>query len=96
SCGQCTPCREGTGWMEKILQRISEGNGTSKDLDLLISVANNIEGNTICALGDAAAWPVKFMIQRFRDEFEKYVKSEVKIPVQNKVHSMRFTKFPLS
>jgi len=96
SCGQCTPCREGTGWMEKILQRIADGNGTSKDLDLLISVANNIEGNTICALGDAAAWPVKFMIQRFRDEFEKYVKKEIKIPVQNKVHSMRFTKFPLS
>ncbi len=96
SCGQCTPCREGTGWMEKILSRIAEGNGTSKDLDLLISVANNIEGNTICALGDAAAWPVKFMIQRFRDEFEKYVKKEVKIPVQNKVHSMRYTKFPLS
>ncbi|MEJ5350538.1 MAG: NADH-quinone oxidoreductase subunit NuoF [Melioribacteraceae bacterium] len=96
SCGQCTPCREGTGWMEKILHRIAEGNGTSKDLDLLISVANNIEGNTICALGDAAAWPVKFMIERFRDEFEKYVKPDVKVPVPNKVHSMRFTKFPLS
>lgn len=96
SCGQCTPCREGTGWMEKILHRIAEGNGTSKDLDLLISVANNIEGNTICALGDAAAWPVKFMIERFRDEFEKYVKPDIKIPVPNKVHSMRFTKFPLS
>lgn len=96
SCGQCTPCREGTGWMEKILHRIAEGNGTSKDLDLLISVANNIEGNTICALGDAAAWPVKFMIERFRDEFEKYVKPDIKISVPNKVHSMRFTKFPLS
>ncbi|MCX7797352.1 MAG: NADH-quinone oxidoreductase subunit NuoF [Melioribacter sp.] len=95
SCGQCTPCREGTGWMEKILQRILEGNGTSKDLDLLISIANNIEGNTICALGDAAAWPVKFMIERFRDEFEKYVKAQVKIPIQNKVHSMRNTKIPL-
>lgn len=96
SCGQCTPCREGTGWMEKILKRIADGNGTSKDLDLLISVANNIEGNTICALGDAAAWPVKFMIQRFRDEFEKYVKPDVKITIPNKVHSMRYTKIPLS
>lgn len=96
SCGQCTPCREGTGWMEKILHRIAEGNGTSKDLDLLISVANNIEGNTICALGDAAAWPVKFMIQRFRDEFEKYVKPDIKITIPNKVHSLRNTKLPLN
>jgi NADH-quinone oxidoreductase subunit F len=95
SCGQCTPCREGTGWMEKTLHRIQDGNGTSKDLDLLISVANNIEGNTVCALGDAAAWPVKFMIERFRNEFEKYVKPEVFIPVPNKVHSMRQTDIPL-
>jgi NADH-quinone oxidoreductase subunit F len=96
SCGQCTPCREGTGWMEKTLHRILEGHGTSKDLDLLISVANNIEGNTICALGDAAAWPVKFMIERFRDEFETYVKKDVTIPVPNKVHSMRQTTVPLA
>ncbi len=95
SCGQCTPCREGTGWMEKTLRRIDAGNGTSADLDLLISVANNIEGNTICALGDAAAWPVKFMITRFRDEFEKYVKKDVSIPVPNKVHSMKETAVPL-
>ncbi|MCL4550945.1 MAG: NADH-quinone oxidoreductase subunit NuoF [Bacteroidetes bacterium] len=95
SCGQCTPCREGTGWMEKTLRRIDQGHGTSADLDLLISVANNIEGNTICALGDAAAWPVKFMITRFRDEFEKYVKKDVSIPVPNKVHSMRETEVPL-
>ncbi len=96
SCGQCTPCREGTGWMEKILHRIAEGNGTSKDLDLLISIANNIEGNTICALGEAAAWPVKFMIERFRDEFEKYVKPDIKITIPNKVHALRNTKIPLS
>ncbi|MCX6149100.1 MAG: NADH-quinone oxidoreductase subunit NuoF [Ignavibacteriales bacterium] len=95
SCGQCTPCREGTGWMLKILNRIIRGQGTSSDLDLLINVANNIEGNTICALGDAAAWPVKFMIQRFRNEFEKAVQKEVIIPVANKVHSMRNTAFPL-
>ena len=96
SCGQCTPCREGTGWMEKTLKRIKQGSGTSKDLDLLCDVANHIEGNTICALGDAAAWPVKFMITRFRDEFEKYVKPEISIPVPNKVHSMRVTAVPLS
>ena len=96
SCGQCTPCREGTGWMEKSLKRLAEGNGTSKDLDMLESVANNIEGNTICALGDAAAWPVKFMIQRFRKELEEYLKPEVVIPVKNKVHSMRQTVNPLS
>lgn len=96
SCGQCTPCREGTGWMEKTLKRIKNGLGTSKDLDLLCDVANHIEGNTICALGDAAAWPVKFMITRFRDEFEKYVSSDVVISVPNKVHSMRNTAVPLS
>jgi NADH-quinone oxidoreductase subunit F len=96
SCGQCTPCREGTGWMLKILERMVKGEGTSHDLDLLISVASNIEGNTICALGEAAAWPVKFMVQRFRDYFEKRVKKEVDLPVPNKVHSMRNTKFPLA
>ena len=70
SCGQCTPCREGTGWMLKVLNRMLEGNGTPSDLDLLHDVANNIEGNTVCALGDAAAWPVKFTIERFRKELE--------------------------
>lgn len=95
SCGQCTPCREGTGWLEKTLKRIKSGKGVSQDLDLLINVANNIEGNTICALGDAAAWPVKFMIERFRDEFESYVNKEVSLPVANKVHSMRTTAVPL-
>lgn len=70
SCGQCTPCREGTGWMLKVLNRMLDGSGTPKDLDLLHDVANNIEGNTVCALGDAAAWPVKFTIERFRRELE--------------------------
>ncbi len=96
SCGQCTPCREGTGWLEKTLKRIKAGLGTSQDLDLLISVANNIEGNTICALGDAAAWPVKFMVARFRDEFEKYVNKDFSLPVANKVHSMRNSAVPLA
>ncbi len=95
SCGQCTPCREGTGWMEKVLKRILAGNGTSADLDLLISIASNIEGNTVCALGEAAAWPVRHMITRFRDYFEKRVKKEIKLPVKNTVHSMRHTAFPI-
>ncbi len=96
SCGQCTPCREGTGWLEKILKRVANRKATSKDLDLLVDIAQNIEGRTICALGDAAAWPVKFMIQRFRDEFEKYVNESVELEYPNKVHSMRNTKIPLS
>jgi NADH-quinone oxidoreductase subunit F len=75
SCGQCTPCREGTGWMHKLLKRFEASEATEADIDLLLDVANNIEGNTICALGDAAAWPVQSMIKRFRDEFERRVKS---------------------
>jgi NADH-quinone oxidoreductase subunit F len=74
SCGQCTPCREGTGWMFKILKRFEDREATAADIDLLLEIANNIEGNTICALGDAAAWPVQSMIERFRDEFEQRVK----------------------
>lgn len=92
SCGQCTPCREGTGWMEKVLKRISDGNGTSKDLDLLVSVASNIEGRTVCALGDAAAWPVKGFITKFRDEFEKYVKPNVQLVPPNVAHGKKATK----
>lgn len=95
SCGQCTPCREGTGWLEKILKRLVAGKGSVSDLDLLITVANQIEGNTICALGEAAAWPVKFMVERFRDYFEKRVSAEISITVANKVHSMRHTAFPV-
>ncbi len=96
SCGQCTPCREGTGWLEKILKRILTGKGSKSDLDLLITVANQIEGNTICALGEAAAWPVKFMVERFRDYFEARVSKEISLPVANKVHSMRETVYPLA
>ena len=73
SCGQCTPCREGTGWMEKILNRFCRNEATQADLELLLDVANNIEGNTICALGDAAAWPVQSMIKRFPEEFAKHI-----------------------
>lgn len=73
SCGQCSPCREGTGWMEKVLHRIEYGKGKLTDIDLLVSVAKNIEGNTICPLGDAAAWPVASAIRHFREEFEFHV-----------------------
>lgn len=74
SCGQCTPCREGCGWMEKIINRFVVNEAMLEDIDLLLDVANNIEGNTICALGDAAAWPVQSVIKKFRDEFEKRVR----------------------
>ena len=73
SCGQCSPCREGTGWMEKILYRIEHGQGKMSDIDLLVRVAKNIEGHTICPLGDAAAWPVASAIRHFRREFEEHV-----------------------
>lgn len=74
SCGQCTPCREGTGWMVRILERLVHGHATEKDLDKLLTVANNIEGRTICALGDAAAWPVQSYLKHFRHEFEAHLK----------------------
>jgi NADH-quinone oxidoreductase subunit F len=74
SCGQCSPCREGTGWMEKVLHRIENGHGSMSDIDLLVDVAKKIEGNTICPLGDAAAWPVASAIRHFRDEFEWHIK----------------------
>jgi NADH-quinone oxidoreductase subunit F len=74
SCGQCTPCREGTGWMHKILQRFERYEATPADIEVLLDVANNIEGNTICALGDAAAWPVQSFIRQFRGEFEARVR----------------------
>ncbi len=73
SCGQCSPCREGTGWMEKILYRIEHGQGRMSDIDLLVRIAKNIEGNTICPLGDAAAWPVASAIRHFRGEFEAHI-----------------------
>jgi NADH-quinone oxidoreductase subunit F len=73
SCGQCTPCREGTGWMYRVVHRIEHGQGRMEDLDLLNSVADNIQGRTICALGDAAAMPVRAFIKHFRDEFAYHV-----------------------
>jgi len=73
SCGQCTPCREGTGWLSRMVDRIETGQGRPSDMDLLNSVADNIQGRTICALGDAAAMPVRAMIKHFRHEFEYHV-----------------------
>ncbi|MCT1523605.1 NADH-quinone oxidoreductase subunit NuoF [Sphingobacterium hotanense] len=73
SCGQCSPCREGTGWMEKLLYKIESGNGSLEDIDLLWDIQRRIEGNTICPLGDAAAWPVAAAIRHFRDEFEWHI-----------------------
>ena len=73
SCGQCSPCREGTGWMEKVLHKILDGKGTIADIDLLWDIQSKIEGKTICPLGDAAAWPVASAIRHFRAEFEEYV-----------------------
>jgi NADH-quinone oxidoreductase subunit F len=70
SCGQCTPCREGTGWLQRTLRRILNGEGRREDLTLLLEVAGRIEGHTICALGDAAAWPVQSFLKHFRPEFE--------------------------
>lgn len=73
SCGQCTPCREGTGWLYRVIKRIEEGQGRQEDLDRLVDVASNINGNTICALGDAAAAPVMSFIKHFRDEFQYHI-----------------------
>ena len=73
SCGQCTPCREGTGWLYRMVHRIEHGQGRAEDLDKLNSVADNIAGRTICALGDAAALPVKSFIKHFRDEFQHHI-----------------------
>ncbi|RMF70430.1 MAG: NADH-quinone oxidoreductase subunit F, partial [Calditrichaeota bacterium] len=76
SCGQCTPCREGTGWAEKILKRILDGHGRIEDIDNLDNIASNIMGNTICPLGDAAAMPIRSYVRKFRHEFEEYIRGK--------------------
>lgn len=91
SCGQCSPCREGTGWMEKVLWRIENGQGTMEDIDLLWDLQSKIEGNTICPLGDAASWPVAAAIRHFRDEFEYHVRFPEKVK-----HREHFTHEPLA
>jgi len=83
SCGQCSPCREGTGWMEKILKNIEYGKGKMSDIDLLWDIQRKIEGNTICPLGDAAAWPVAAAIRHFRDEFEWHIKNPDEAQTRN-------------
>ncbi|MEO7314757.1 MAG: NADH-quinone oxidoreductase subunit NuoF [Ginsengibacter sp.] len=83
SCGQCSPCREGTGWLHKILAKIESGKGEMKDIDLLWDVQRRIEGNTICPLGDAAAWPVAAAIRHFRDEFEWHVTNKEECLTRN-------------
>jgi len=75
SCGQCTPCREGSGWVERILNDIADGRGKMEDLDLLLDLCNRVEGNTICALGDALVWPIRSMLVKFRDEFVSAVEN---------------------
>lgn len=73
SCGQCTPCREGTGWMWRVMERLSEGNARPDEIDTLLDVTKQIEGHTICAFGDAAAWPVQGLIRHFRPELERRI-----------------------
>ena len=73
SCGQCTPCREGTGWMWRVLERMAKGRAEKREIDMLLDVSYQIEGHTICALGDAAAWPVQGLIRHFRDEIERRI-----------------------
>ncbi len=82
SCGQCTPCREGTGWLYRLVERIAHGQGRTEDIDLLNSVADNIQGRTICALGDAAAMPVRAMIKHFRAEFEHLIQHKTPLVVE--------------
>lgn len=83
SCGQCSPCREGTGWMKKVLHNIETGKGKLEDIDLLWDIQRKIEGNTICPLGDAAAWPVAAAIRHFREEFEWHVNEPVLSQTRN-------------
>lgn len=83
SCGQCSPCREGTGWMEKVLYNIEHGKGSMEDIDLLWDIQKKIEGNTICPLGDAAAWPVAAAIRHFRDEFEWHIQHPEEAQTRN-------------
>ncbi len=73
SCGQCTPCREGTGWMWRVMTRMVEGRAQKREIDMLLEVTTQVEGHTICALGDAAAWPIQGLIRHFRHEIEKRI-----------------------
>ena len=74
SCGQCTPCREGTDWLVRLANRFIDGHATREDIDDMFEIADNIDGKTICALGQAVAWPTKSYLQKYRHEFEALVK----------------------
>src|SRR5690625_2462190 len=73
SCGQCTPCREGTGWVERIIEKIEAGMGQKSDLQLLVDICDNVQGNTICPLGDAMAMPIRSYVQKFPEEFLRHI-----------------------
>jgi NADH-quinone oxidoreductase subunit F len=73
SCGQCTPCREGTGWMWRVMERLRDGRAEPREIDMLFEVTKQVEGHTICALGDAAAWPIQGLIRHFRPELERRI-----------------------
>jgi len=75
SCGQCTPCREGTGWMMRVMDRLVEGRAAVEEIDMLLEVTKQVEGHTICALGDAAAWPIQGLIRNFRGEIEERIRA---------------------
>ena len=90
SCGQCTPCREGTGWMYKIIDKILKGKGTLEDLKTLESIPNMIAGSTICALGDAAAMPVESFIKNYKEEFLSYIKNQEEVVDNNNTHNKEF------
>ena len=80
SCGQCTPCREGTGWMWRVMSRMVEGRAQKREIDALLAISQQIENHTICALGDAAAWPVQGLIRHFRPEIERRIDSYMANP----------------
>ena len=79
SCGRCTPCREGTGWMWRVMERLVTGEATTREIDHLLDVSKQVEGHTICALGDAAAWPIQGLIRHFRPEIERRIDARSKI-----------------
>jgi NADH-quinone oxidoreductase subunit F len=78
SCGQCTPCREGTGWMWRVMERLRTGDAALEEIDMLLQVTKQVEGHTICALGDAAAWPIQGLIRHFRPELEQRISDNVR------------------
>ncbi|WP_420409616.1 NADH-quinone oxidoreductase subunit NuoF [Hoeflea sp.] len=84
SCGQCTPCREGTGWMMRVMDRMVKGNAQKREIDMLFDVTKQIEGHTICALGDAAAWPIQGLIRHFRPEMEARIEQYTRNAVQSR------------